>query len=154
MMPGSVTRGWVEDRLDTMYPVHVAALVRLLTELRVLFDGDLDAMLVLATTSISLDGDGWREALFDGEPLKARNNPTNTQSIAHVTQIPRETVRRKLKWLESQGWVTRDSRGNWSPGGTASTDLQQGTEATLTYLKAILNAAQKAQPPARGEGHG
>lgn len=144
MIEKQITRVWVEERLDSLHPTHVAALVRLLSELRTLFEGDLEAMLILATTSISLQGDGWWETLFDGIPLDAQHTPTNTQSIAHVTKIPRETVRRKLNWLESKGWVARDTNGNWIPTDTAARDLRSGSEATVTYLLSVLKAAAKA----------
>ncbi|MDG4648668.1 hypothetical protein P6F26_09430 [Roseibacterium sp. SDUM158017] len=140
----SITRAWVEERLDTLYPTHVAALVPLLSELRALFDGDLEAMLILATTSIATEADGWHGTLFDAKPLNAVHKPTNAQSIANVTGIPRETVRRKLRWLEEKGWAKRDACGNWYPSDTAARDLKAGSAATVTYLRTILNAAAKA----------
>lgn len=146
MLNESITREWIEDRLDTLHPAHVEALVRLLTVLRTLFNGDLDAMLVLAATSVSTRGEGWREALFEGQPLRAVKNPTNTQSISHITQIPRETVRRKLTWLQEKGWVRRDEQGNWLPTRKAASDLELGTHATVTYLRVILNAALRTEP--------
>lgn len=149
MLREPITREWVENRLDTLYPAHVEGLVRLLTVLRTLFDGDLDAMLVLAATSVSIRAEGWREMLFEGKPLCAQGNPTNTQSIAHITQIPRETVRRKLNWLEAKGWVRRDEQGNWHPMLEAASGLEAGTHAAVNYLKVILNAAQKSEPMGR-----
>lgn len=146
MQREAITRQWIEERMDTLHPTHVVALLRLLTELRTLFGGDLDAMLVLAATSVSIRGEGWREMLFQGQPLRGEVRPTNTQSIAHITQIPRETVRRKLNWLQERGWVRRDAAGNWEPTRDAAKDLERGTEATVIYLKAILNAAMKAEP--------
>ena len=145
IIPENVTDAWIEERLDTLYPRHIAAFVRLQTELRALFDGDLDAMLVLAATSLSMEGSGWRDALLSNHPLQARSNPTNTHSIAIVTGIPRETVRRKLKWLQDKGWVTRDAKGNWTPSRTAARDLEHGTKATITYLRTILTAARTAE---------
>jgi hypothetical protein len=141
----AITKEWIENRLDTLYPTHVEALVRLLTVLRVQFDGDIDAMLVLAATSVSTRGEGWRETLFESQPLHAQNNPTNTQSIAHITLIPRETVRRKLIWLQDRGWVRRDELGNWQPTRQAARDLEVGTHATVTYLRVILNAALRSE---------
>jgi hypothetical protein len=140
----TITREWVEDRLDTLHPTHVEAFVRLLTALRTLFDGDLDAMLVLAATSVTTRGVGWRETLFEGRPLDAQSNPTNTQSIAHITHIPRETVRRKLIWLQDKGWVRRDEQGNWLPTRQAALELEPGTHATVNYLRVVLNAALRS----------
>jgi len=144
MIEKHITRRWVEERLDVLHPTHVAAIVRLLTEIRTLFDGDLDAMIILAATSITLQGDGWLDLLFDEEPLTGKNTPTNTQSIAQLTGIPRETVRRKLCWLEGKGWVVRDAKGNWMPTMAAASDLRAGSDATVTYLVRVLNAAAKA----------
>ena len=144
MIDKHITRGWVEERLDVLHPAHVGAMVRLLTDLRTLFDGDLDAMVILATTSCSMRAEGWWDALFDSKALQAEQKPTNTQSIAHVTKIPRETVRRKLRWLEHKGWVERDAKGNWKPTQTAANDLRSGSDATVIYLTHILKAAAQA----------
>jgi hypothetical protein len=144
-MRETITREWIEGRLDTLFPTHVEALVRLLVDLRRLFDGDLDAVLVLAATSVSIRAEGWRDALFEGKPLDGESNPTNTQSLAHLTGIPRETVRRKLTWLESKGWVRRDDLGNWKPSASTTQQLRPGTLATITYLRAILNAGLRAE---------
>jgi DNA-binding transcriptional ArsR family regulator len=144
MLREPVTKEWIENRLDILYPTHAEAFLRLLTVLRTLFDGDLDAMLVLAATSVSLRGEGWREALFEGQALHGQGNPTNTQSIAHITQVPRETVRRKLIWLQEKGWVRRDEQGNWLPSRQAASDLEPGTLATVNYLRVILNAALRS----------
>ena len=35
----------------------------------------------------------------------------NTLSISLATGIPRETVRRKIQWLEEQGWIAKDGKG-------------------------------------------
>jgi hypothetical protein len=144
ILPDKVTKRWIEDHLDTLHPAHVEALVYLLAELRQLFDGDLEAMLILATTSTVTTGGDWRAALLHDQKLEAITKPTNTLSIAQTTRIPRETVRRKLKWLESKGWVERDGSGNWNPTSRTRQELRSGTDASITYLKAILNAAQNA----------
>lgn len=145
MMDKQITRDWVEERLDILHPAHVTALVRLLADLRELFEGDLEAMIILAATSISLQGDGWWDTLFAGKSLNAEHTPTNTQSIAYATKIPRETVRRKLRWLEGKGWVARDGKGNWQPTSAAAQDLRSGSDASVTYLTSILKLAAKIE---------
>ena len=45
--------------------------------------------------------------------LVGRPPRTNSSSIAEVTGIPRETVRRKLEALARRGWVERDADGLW-----------------------------------------
>ncbi|MEY6434203.1 helix-turn-helix domain-containing protein [Thioalkalicoccus limnaeus] len=42
----------------------------------------------------------------DNEPA-----PINLQSIADYSGIPRETVRRKVRDLEAQGWIIRRDNG-------------------------------------------
>ncbi len=146
MFPEKIDRAWVEDRLDTLHPVHVQAFVPLLTELRNLFDGDLDAMLILAACSARVISEDWQATLLEGQQRAAQLHPTNTQSIAMVTGIPRETVRRKILWLERKGWMTRDAQGSWIPTPETAQQLQSGTTAAITYLKTILQAAQRAEP--------
>ncbi len=38
----------------------------------------------------------------------------NAFSISASTGIPRETVRRKIQWLEEQGWVEKNAKGHLS----------------------------------------
>ncbi|MCT8328959.1 helix-turn-helix domain-containing protein [Albidovulum sediminis] len=145
MLPRSMTRAWIEERLDVIHPAHVAGFVTLMTELRRHFDGDLEALLVLACISARVKGEGWQASLLHGEQQQTRNTPTNALSISHCTGIPRESVRRRIRALEEKGWIERDSDGNWGPTLVAAKDLRPATEATIIYLKTILGAAVEAQ---------
>jgi DNA-binding GntR family transcriptional regulator len=75
----------------------------------------------------------------DDEPA-----PINLQSIADYSGIPRETVRRKLRDLEQLGWIVRRDNGYLVATTRAAQDLAPATEATLTYLAAIIAACNEA----------
>ncbi len=61
----------------------------------------------------------------------------NTLSVALYTEIPRETVRRKVGLLVKNGWLDCDALGNLSPTAQAASDLAKGTAATLAYLETL-----------------
>jgi hypothetical protein len=121
----------VIDRIDTLWPVHHRAFARLLTVLRTSFDGDLDAMFVLLLVGVGTDHDDWARALLATAPPSARVRPTNASSIAAASGIPRETVRRKLAWLQDRGWIERDGARSWRATRSAAEDLRPATQATL-----------------------
>ena len=75
------------------------AFVRMLVKMRACFDGDLDAMLILAVIAAGAKGENWRAALLERQHVALEIAKTNTLSIAQVTGMPRETVRRKLDML-------------------------------------------------------
>ena len=150
-----ITEAWVVARLDRLWPVHNAALARLLVVLRRLFDGDLDTMLVLLTLAVGVESDDWPEALLAELRGASRHRPTNTQSIADATGIPRESVRRKLAALQSKGWVTRNDGGAWELTPRTLEDLRPGTRETVSYLRAVIAASVAAaedEPPSKPAG--
>jgi len=143
VQPDKIDDDWILARLDSIWPAHTSAFAHLLIDLRRQFDGDLDAVLILATVSAGSEGADWRTTLLSGRSGEPRiNAATNTQSIAHVSGIPRESVRRKLSRLEKKGWVSRDSAGNWSPRQQAANDLRPATLATIGYLQTVFYATQ------------
>lgn len=86
-----------------------------------LFDGDLTAAIVLATIAqhnvqryydeVARDsGPGLDRLVEAGEHLPHLRY-CNALSVSAATGIPRETVRRKVRWLEQQGWMTVGERG-------------------------------------------
>lgn len=143
-MPRTVDRNWVEQRLDKLYPAHNVYFAKLLIKLRELFDGDLDQMLILAVLAGGAGGQNWRETLLH-EPVSRPFQPTNTHSIAEISGIPRESVRRKLKLLATKGLVERTDIG-WKIDQQAAVLLRDGTEATIDYLTAIINTGLTAKP--------
>jgi hypothetical protein len=147
MAPHRIGEDWLIDRLDRFWPEHTAGFTRLLIVLRREFGGDLDALLILGAVATGSRGEGWREILLsDGRGRGNTHSATNTQSIAHVTGIPRESVRRKLAQLEAKGWVTRDGAGNWIPTAQAADDLRPATMATIAYLRTVFAAALEEPP--------
>lgn len=144
MLPRSISRAWIEERLQEIHPAHVVGFSRFVVELRKTFDGDLDAMLILACISASVRSEDWQGVLRGVEDIPMQNVPTNALSISQFTGIPRETVRRRVLKLEANGWIRRDKEGNWVPTASAAKDLRPATEATITYLKTILGAAAEA----------
>lgn len=64
----------------------------------------------------------------------------NALSISDATGIPRETVRRKIKWLEQQGWIVRDSQGYLSVSTTTSDAFKQ---FNLEMLQEFLSTAEQ-----------
>lgn len=141
MAPDRISEDWITERLDSLWPAHLAGFARLLTVLRGQFEGDLDAMLILLAVSLGTEKEDWREALL-GVPCRTlRTSTTNGLSIAEMTGIPRETVRRKLALLHDRGWIERDAAGNWTTTRCAAEDLRPSTMATLLYLRTLFGAA-------------
>ena len=89
------------------------------------FDGDLDAALVLGEIAhynvqknfkkiFSLDQatiSGQEQSFIESSPESHLLKSSNTLSISAATGIPRETVRRKIQWLEQRGWILKDDTG-------------------------------------------
>jgi DNA-binding transcriptional regulator YhcF (GntR family) len=85
------------------------------------FDGDLVAALVLATIAnrnlhryyeevVKTSGTGLDELVANGDHLTALRH-CNAFSVSSATGVPKETVRRKVKSLESKGWIEVAARG-------------------------------------------
>jgi DNA-binding MarR family transcriptional regulator len=132
-----------------IWPAHNDAFCELLVRLRRQFGGDLDRMLVLAIIGSrtlargSIDGLSYDDFMGrerpDDEPA-----PINLQSIADYSGIPRETVRRKLRDLESLGWIIRRNDGALIASSKAAQELAPATEATLRYLATVVGACTEA----------
>ncbi len=104
-----------------------------LSRLRARFDGDLDCALILGEighfnvqkilSRTRTPDAAIHEALHQARGLKHYSEvpdvdellkPCNALSISASTGIPRETVRRKIQWLEKQGWIEKNSKGQLS----------------------------------------
>ena len=82
------------------------------------FEGDLQSVLVLAIVGqmeieARIRSNFTGEGTMPTEALVGKPPGINTSSIAEVSGIPRETVRRKLEGLAQRGWVERASSGLW-----------------------------------------
>ena len=64
----------------------------------------------------------------------------NALSISDATGIPRETVRRKIKWLEQQGWIVKDEKGYLSVSTTTSEAFK---EFNIEMLHKFLATAEQ-----------
>lgn len=96
-----------------------------LIKLRARFDGDLDQFLIYTIfmlTELSRER-AMAEARAKGaERVVARSKGLNTLSLAEITQIPRETVRRKLQTLVASGRVVRAEDGLYYAGPASDLD--------------------------------
>lgn len=91
-----------------------------------LFEGDLTAAVVLATIAQHNVQRYYEEVARSSEPGLDRLvevgdhlphlRHCNALSVSAATGIPRETVRRKVRWLEQKGWITVGERGQLGIG--------------------------------------
>lgn len=135
--------GLSQEKFGQIWPVHVDALIAFLTRLRAAFDGDLDAALIMAVIGSAaiprgrVPDDLSYSAFRKMEKRDKYSSPVNTFSIAQITGIPRETVRRKLIQMERRGWISKDEQGYWvvEPEGVA--ELEPMTQYSLEYLNRL-----------------
>ncbi|MGV8961361.1 MAG: hypothetical protein ACOH1V_13430 [Stenotrophomonas sp.] len=133
-----------------LFSTHVQAFSKLLITLRAQFDNDINSALIMAVIA-----DRHYSALAqskgqtDTSPAPASSKGRlgiNTLSIALYTEIPRETVRRKVAALVEKGWVKCDARGNLSPTPQAAIDLESATAATVEFLDVVTREARRGSP--------
>ena len=129
---------------------HVRAFSKLLIVLRRELDNDLDNGLIMAIVA-----ERYLEAKRANPLPEARlpaggpiNTPdfkpsVNTYSLSLYSDIPRETVRRKVKELIAMGWLAVDGRGNLTPTDIAAKDLEKATQATHRYMAAVLTPTRE-----------
>jgi hypothetical protein len=108
---------FVDDYLMMQY-AFVQFFADHLADVSRVFEADLQSVLVLAIIG-QMELEARIRSRFDGQggmppdALVGRPPRINASSLAAVTGIPRETVRRKLEGLAQRGWVERDSGGLW-----------------------------------------
>ncbi len=139
-----------EEHFSILWPRHVEGMIALLSELREAFDGDLDSTLILAVVGAAiLPKDQLPYSFSYSELLKRRDidfrKPLNTLSIAQVTGIPRETVRRKIAKMEAKKWIARDENGHWKMGERGAEDLRPMTELSMKYISSIAEGINLAR---------
>lgn len=139
-------RNFIRENFGAIWPVHLSAFTRLLTQFRARFDGDLDLLLVLAVIGERTRPEKWNPELVSFEDLARRAEDQrsqyaiNIQSIADYSGIPRETVRRKVVILQKKGWVHRGEDGKLSISPDAAPDLADATGDAIAYLEKIFCA--------------
>ncbi|HYD44141.1 MAG TPA: hypothetical protein VEA79_02620 [Phenylobacterium sp.] len=101
------------------------ALAAVLTRLRGRYDGDLDRFvlhLALMLTDLAATQALEMARAAGAEPVGRRVKGLNILSLAEITGVPRESVRRKLALMADEGLVTRDEAGLWRLGPTSDMD--------------------------------
>jgi hypothetical protein len=120
---GVVTLGAFRERADAIVLHMNRFFIRYLRSLAVEFEGDLQRAILLgeighhnvARHYTSGNPPANRAGLTARDPAFWKSlEPCNAHSLALATGIPRETVRRKVAWLERKGWVARTGRGEVS----------------------------------------
>ena len=105
------------------------------------FDGDLTAAVVLGTIGqhyiqrfydeVARSSSQGLDRLVDDEAHLAQVRPCNAMSVSAATGIPRETVRRKVRWLVEKGWVTVGPRGQLGLVPGMSKDFEEFDRETI-----------------------
>ncbi len=145
--------GFIKENFGAIWPVHLAAFTRLLTQLRARFDGDLDLLLVMAVIGDRTRPDTWTPELLTyrqltrGPDEEHLQQSINMQSVADYSGIPRETVRRKIGILQRKGWITRDKDGRLAISRRAASDLEDATSVSIEYLAALLTIFDAERGP-------
>ncbi|MEQ8412284.1 MAG: helix-turn-helix domain-containing protein [Erythrobacter sp.] len=133
----------IKKNFGRIWPVHVDALIVLMSRLRASFDGDLDEALIMAVIGSAALPRGrvphdlsYEDFVHMARP-KGFDVPLNTHSIAQITGIARETVRRKTGRLQSRGWIERGVDGYWKVAEAGAQELEPMTQLSLDYLTAL-----------------
>ncbi len=111
--------------------------------------GDLDAMLVLTVIGLSALRQVQKIRELEGEHIALgymtsevpdKGETVNAYSIANITGIPRENVRRRLLELAEQGWVEQAPDAAWricrgeAGHSKAAADLAELTASTVSRI--------------------
>ncbi len=131
-----------EDFARTQW-LWVEGHLRILVELRQVFGNDLDKIMILAVIGQQMLGDPLLqtlrfEQLGNGAPPLSQQRLTNIGSVAAVTGIPRESVRRKVDELVKAGWVVRGANGHLAVNARASSDLSPPTLTAIEMLDELF----------------
>ena len=134
---------------------HMLRAARLLTE------GDIDALIVwgvLAHQNVVhlMPPGSVPSAVLDDRGMphdsEQRMVPLRLRTLAEITRIPRETVRRKLHALEAQRYVTQSSRGWLVSTERNEPELREFTRESVLRLlaaadeiRAIVGTADRAR---------
>ena len=129
------------------------------------FDGDIDAALILGEIGhynirknfqqiFSLDPafiSGAEKAIIESIPDTALFKSTNAMSISCATGIPRETVRRKIQWLEQRGWVSKDDTGALTVTDVPAKDFADFNYETMERFIATADKVRQILEPASAD---
>jgi len=78
--------------------------------------------------------------------------PCNALSVSAATGVPRETVRRKVRWLVEKGWLSIGERGQLCVVDGMSRDFQDfDIETTERLLECMQAMTRVFEAPAVGK---
>ena len=153
-------RGLFDKKYLVMQYHFVQFFAEHLADVSRVFEADLQSVLVLAIVGqmeieARIRSNFTGEGTMPTEALVGKPPRINASSIAEVTGIPRETVRRKLEGLAQRGWVERDANGLWhirtdgselTPAKRELTDIdRRGMERLCQFLGKMHALAIEAQ---------
>jgi hypothetical protein len=154
-----VTAAFLKNYPDVQYH-YVQFIAEHLTDCRKTLGGDFDDLMLLAVL-----GQRFLEARQDFQAGDAGAEARIWMSalrISDVTNVPRESVRRKLARLAARGWVTQDPAHGWRIAGTfdetkAKVDLgdldRRGIERLAKLFTALMPLVpENPVPPAETGG--
>lgn len=102
--------GYLDQDVSRFFYRFGGHLSATLIRVRGRFDGDLDQYLLYLIFLLSELSDSMAGAA-SGPRTFLRRRGLNALSLSDITQIPRETARRKLLALADQGYLVRDADG-------------------------------------------
>lgn len=127
--PPPPTDRWVADFLgqdvSRFFYKWGGSLSAVLVRLRGRYDGDLDQFLIHLVFMLTdlASANAVAEARAKGATtVIRRRRGLNILSLADITRIPRESVRRKLAVMVDQGLVSREEDGLYYPGPESDID--------------------------------
>ena len=124
------------------------------------FEGDLTAAVVLGTIGhhyiqrfydeVARDSQQGLDRLVEAGTHLPRVRTCNAMSVSAATGIPRETVRRKVRWLARKGWVAVGAGGALSLVPGMSKDFEEfDIETIVRFHHAAHGFMQQVQRRSR-----
>ena len=126
------------------------------------FDGDIDAALILGEIAhynirknfqqiFSLDQasiSGAGKAIIESIPDTGFIQEHQCHVDQRATGIPRETVRRKIQWLEQRGWVSKDDTGALTVTDVPAKDFADFNYETMERFITTADKVRQILEPA------
>ena len=144
-LEAALSESEIEKECGSTWPACLEKCSRFFIQSRRYLDGDLDRFLVLAAIVMSVlsskrEPEKFLRGKRGGPQRKPVRVPINLHFITKYSQIPRETVRRKLQELFALGWVKRDANGYFITTEKVAHDLAPLTEICATYFAELQSS--------------